>query len=296
VLEPIYEKDFAEHSYGFRPGRGCKDALRTVLALIESGHQFVVDADLRSYFDSIPHEALLAQVEEKVSDGRVLALLKAYLKADVMEGMKRWEPDSGSPQGAVISPLLSNIYLDPLDQLATAEGLKLIRYADDFVILCRSADDAETALQLVQHWVAEAGLSLHPEKTKVVDVTQESFEFLGYRIGPDGRWPRDKSLRKLKDSIRVLTRRNNGHSLEDIIKRTNSVLRGWFAYFKHCRWYIFERLDRWIRRRLRSILRGRSKGRGISRGNDHVRWPNAFFTDRGLFSLMAAYESVSQSA
>src|SRR6266480_798824 len=148
VLEPIFERDFAEHSYGFRPTRGCKDALRRVNYLLQQGYNWVVDADLKSYYDTIPREPLLARVEEKVADGPVLALIAAYLQQGVMEGMKLWQPAAGTPQGAVISPLLSNIYLNPMDHLMAARGFEMVRYADDFVLMCRSEAEAQQALAL----------------------------------------------------------------------------------------------------------------------------------------------------
>ena len=296
VLEPIFEQDFAPRSYGFRPGRGCKDALRCVDGLLKDGHHYVVDADLRSYFDTIPHEPLLRLVERKVSDTRILDLLHAYIKGHILDGMRGWTPVAGSPQGAVVSPLLSNIYLDPLDQHMAKCGFEMVRYADDFVILCRTAEEAAAALREIQQWTEDNGLTLHPEKTMIVDARKENFDFLGYTFGPPyGRWPRKKSLLKLKDTVRAKTRRNNGHSLEFIIENVNRTLRGWFEYFKHAKWYVFERLDRWIRMRLRSILRKRAHKRGRGRGIDHVQWTNAFFREHGLLSLLAAYRSAIQS-
>jgi RNA-directed DNA polymerase len=295
VLEPIFERDFAEHSYGFRPKRGCKDALRRVNYLMKQGHNWVVDADLKSYYDTIPREPLLARVEEQVADGPVLALIAAYLQQGVMEGMKLWQPEAGTPQGAVISPLLSNIYLNPMDHLMAARGFEMVRYADDFVIMCRSEAEAQQALALVQQWTVGAGLTLHPEKTRIVDATQPGgFDFLGYHFERGYRWPRTKSRKKLKDKIRVLTKRNNGHSLPVIISRVNSVTRGWFGYFKHSHYTTFTPLDQWLRMRLRSILRKRRKLRGRGRGRDHQLWPNAFFARQGLFSLAQAHALVRQ--
>jgi RNA-directed DNA polymerase len=296
VLEPIFERDFAAHSYGFRPGRGCKDALRRVEELLKEGYTHVVDADLKSYFDTIPHDRLLSLVGKKVSDGRVLALVEAFLKQGVMDGLREWTPEEGSPQGAVISPLLSNIYLDPLDHLMAEWGFAMVRYADDFVILCRSAEDAARALAVVQQWTAQAGLTLHPTKTRVIDARTEGFEFLGYRFEGGTRRPRAKSLAKLKGTVRGLTKRNSGHSLFTIITRLNPVLRGWFAYYKHSHKWTFPALDRWIRMRLRSLLRRRRGGRGHGRGADHQRWPNAFFADLGLYSLTEAHALARQSS
>jgi RNA-directed DNA polymerase len=296
VLEPIFERDFAVHSYGFRPGKGCKDALRRVNELLKAGYTHVVDADLKSYFDTIPHDRLLALVAKKVSDGKVLNLLDAFLHQGVLDGLKEWTPEEGTPQGAVISPLLSNIYLDPLDHLMAEKGFEMVRYADDFVILCRSAEDAAHALAVVQDWTASAGLTLHPTKTRVIDAGAESFDFLGYRFEDGTRRPRPKSLDKFKETVRAKTTRTTGGSLFAIIARLNPTLRGWFEYFKHSHKWTFERIDGWIRMRLRSLLRRRMKKKGRGRGTDHQRWPNAFFADHGLFSLKQAHELACQSS
>lgn len=289
VLEPIFERDFAAHSYGFRPGRSTKDALRRVWELLETGHPYVVEADLRSYYDTIPHEKLMARIAAKVSDGRVLDLVRAFLDQEVMSGLEHWTPEEGTPQGAVISPLLSNLYLDPLDHQMAEQGYEMVRYADDFVILCRSREEAERALAAVESWTAEAGLQLHPDKTRIVDATQSGgFDFLGYHFERGYRWPSPKSLKKHKDTIRSLTRRTNGHSLREILRRVNAVCRGWFEYFKHSHRTTFKPLDQWVRMRLRSILRRRQGRRGRGRGLDHHRWPNAYFAEHGLFSYVTA--------
>ena len=288
VLEPIFEHDFAEHSYGFRPGRGCKDALRRVDQLLKEGYSYIVDADLKSYFDTIPHDRLMTLVGQKVSDGRVLSLIGTFLKQGILDGLREWTPEEGSPQGAVISPLLSNIYLNPLDHLMAQRGFEMIRYADDFVIMCRSPEDAARALALVQEWTAEAGLQLHPTKTKIIDATTDAFDFLGYRFLRGMRFPRPKSMQKIKATIGAKTKRNSGGSLTKIINDLTPTLRGWFEYFKHSHWTTFTRLDQWIRMRLRSILRRRQGKRGRGRGSDHHRWPNAFFAEHGLYSLTTA--------
>jgi RNA-directed DNA polymerase len=295
VLEPIFERTFAEHSYGFRPGRGCKDALRRVGNLLRDGHPFVVDADLKRYFDSIPHERLMARVEEQVSDGRVLDLIGAYLKQEVLDGLEHWSPEGGTPQGAVISPLPSNIYLTPLDHLMADLGIEMVRYADDFVLLCRTREAAQEALGQVRKWVEENGLTLHPEKTCIVDAREPGgFDFLGYHFERGKKWPRKKSLAKLRDAIRAKTRRTSGESLACIIARINPILRGWFEYFKHSHWNVFPGVDGWVRMRLRSILRKRRHGQGRGRGADHHRWPNAYFTAQGLYSLQAAFDAARQ--
>lgn len=295
VIEPIFEKEFAPHSYGFRPGRGCKDALRRVDELLKAGYRYVVDADLKSYFDTIPHRTLMQRVRERVADGRVLELIEAFLEAKIMDGLEQWTPLAGAPQGAVLSPLLSNIYLDPLDHQMAAQGYEMVRYADDFVILCQSKQQAAAALEQVRAWTAQAGLSLHPEKTRIVDAADDKFEFLGFRFQKGRRWPRDKSKRKLRQAIRQRTRRTSGVSLQTVVERINPVLRGWYGYFKHAARGAMREVDGWVRMRLRSLLRKRQKLKGRGRGADHQRWPNAFFAQVGLFSLEQAHAVECQS-
>ena len=296
TLEPIWEAQFAEQSYGFRPGRGCKDALRRVEELLKAGYTWVVDADLKGYFDSIPHDQLMADIRRKVADGRVLALLEAYLRAKVMDGLQEWQPERGTPQGAVVSPLLANLYLDGLDHQMAQAGYQMVRYADDFVILCRSQADAERAVAQVQQYVAARGLTLHPTKTRLLDASQQGgFDFLGYHFERGLRWPRRKSLDKLKDKVREHTPRTSGRSLPEIIQKLNRTLHGWFQYFKHSHRTTFPGLDSWIRMRLRSILRKRAGRRGRGRGLDHHRWPNAYFAGLGLFNLTTAHALACQS-
>lgn len=301
VMEPIFEREFAEHSYGFRPGRGCKDALRRVDELLKGGHVYVVDLDLKSYFDTIPHGPLMDRVRERIADGPVLRLVESYLKAGIMDGLREWTPEAGVPQGAVLSPLLSNIYLNPLDHHMAASGFEMVRYADDGVVLCRSAEEAQRALEGVRQWTTQAGLTLHPTKTRVVDVRTDGFDFLGYQFqaveeGCISHWPRAKSLGKLKDAIRAKTRRTCGHSLATTIADVNRSLVGWFGYFKHSSKTTFPPLDGWVRMRLRSILRKRSGRRGRGRGWDHRRWPNRYFAKHGLYRLTAAHELACQSS
>jgi len=297
VIEPIFEHRFAEHSYGFRPGRGCKDALRRVQALLDGGYTWIVDADLKSYFDTIPKDRLMRRVEERLADGRVLALLRSYLDQAVMEELTRHDPtDRGTPQGAVISPLLANIYLDPLDHLLADSGVEMVRYADDFVLLCRSEEAAQAALVRVQTWVEENGLALHPEKTRLVDLTQPGgFDFLGYHFERKYRWPRRKAMDRLKDKVRDLTPRTSGHSLDATITRLNQMLRGWFGYFQYSHRTTFPKVDGYVRDRLRSILRKREGRRGRARDTDHQRYRNHYFTKLGLFSLTQAQVLVRQS-
>ena len=298
VIEPIFEVQFLATSYGFRPGRGCKDALREVDRLLKAGYTHVVDADLKSYFDSIPHQRLMERVESSVSDGRVLDLIRGWLKQDILQGLNRWTPTGGTPQGAVISPLLANVYLHPLDERLMARGYRMVRYADDFVVLCATREEAERALREIRQWVEDNGLTLHPEKTRVGDCRQpgEGFDFLGYRFEAGKRWVRKQSLKRFKDGIRAKTRRTRGDSLARIVKDLNPMLRGWFNYFKQAHPFTFERLDKFIRRRLRAVLRKQAKrpGRGRCQA-DHQRWPNAFFAAAGLFALYPAWQTERNS-
>lgn len=296
VLEPIFDATFSPSSYGFRHGRGCHHALERVEQLLDAGYHYVVDADLKSYFDTISKPRLMTRLREKVSDSRVLRLVKLFLQQGVMEGLREWTPERGTPQGAVLSPLLANIYLNPLDHTLNDAGYALVRYADDFVILCKSREDAEAALAMVQRWVNDNELTLHPTKTKVVDARSEGFDFLGYHFRGALRVPRTKSLKKLKDAVRQKTKRNNGMDLPCTCARLSQQLRGWFVYFHHCRGSVFRQLDGWIRGRLRSLLRRRQKRRGRGRGKDHQRWPNRFFDEQGLYSLQHAHVCFDQSS
>jgi RNA-directed DNA polymerase len=310
VIEPIFENRFAKHSYGFRPGRGCKDALARVDELLKAGNTHVVDVDIKGYFDAIPHDRLMALVHEHIADGRVLGLIDGFLKQGVMEGaelaktMEEMPEDisEGTPQGGVVSPLLANIYLDPLDWLMAGLGFEMVRYADDMVVLCHSEEQAKVALEKLREWVDGAGLTLHPDKTRTVDMglAESHFDFLGYRFkrsrrGRLMRLVRPKSLRKLRESIKPRTRRNNGTSMEAIVADLNRTLPGWFGYFKHAKASELSGIDGWIRMRLRSILRKRRGLEGRGRGIDHHRWPNRYFTKLGLFCLLEARESESTS-
>jgi len=296
VLEPIFENTFAAHSYGFRPGRGAKDALRRVDRLLKAGKVWVVDADLKGYFDTIPQDKLLEKVGEHVSDGAVLELVERFLKQGVMESGKDWKPtELGTPQGAVISPLLANIYLNPLDHLMAGQGKEMVRYADDFVILCDSEAQAQEVMEELRQWVAGVGLILHPTKTRIVDATQKGgFDFLGYHFEQGYRWPRKKSLDKFKETIRQKTGRCRPESMETIIKEVNRSVAGWFEYFRHSIANRFDQLDKWVRQRLRSILRKRHKGTGRARGRDHQRWPNTYFAELGLISMALARKKASR--
>jgi len=288
VIEPIFENMFLEMSYGFRSGRGCKDALREVDKWLKEGFVYVVDADIKAYFDSISHELLLKIIEEYISDGRLLDILASWLKQDIVKGTERWTPVGGTPQGAVISPLLANLFLHPLDEKMTELGYRMVRYADDFVILCQSAEQAQAGLEEVKVWVEANGLTLHPDKTHVGNCMMEGqgFEFLGYRFEAGKRWVRKKSLKAFKDKIREKTKRSRGDSIACIISDLAPMIRGWYGYFKHACRCVFPALDGFIRRRLRAILRKQEKRPGFGKCHaDHKRWPNAFFAKLGLFTM-----------
>jgi RNA-directed DNA polymerase len=298
VLEPIWEARFHPRSFGFRPGRGCKDALRQVDRLLHEGCVWVVDADIQAYFDSIDKDQLMKDVKEVIADGAVLRLIAQYLHQGVLEEGTQWTPKTGTPQGAVISPLLANLYLHPLDERMTKLGYRMVRYADDFVILCGSAEQAHLALEEVKAWVEANGLTLHPDKTHVGDCRAEGqgFEFLGYRFEAGKRWVRKKSLQGFKDKIREKTRRTRGDSLTQIIADITPMIRGWYGYFKHACRREFPKLDGFIRRRLRAILRKQEKRPGFGKCHaDHRRWPNVYFAALGLFTMAEARMSASQS-
>ncbi|MFA5666043.1 MAG: group II intron reverse transcriptase/maturase [Candidatus Cloacimonadaceae bacterium] len=295
VIEPIFEREFCENSYGFRPRRSCKDALRRVDGLLKQGYKYVVDADLKGYFDSIPQDRLMQLVSERIADSRILALLNQYLNQKVIDTAASWTPEAGTPQGAVISPLLANIYLDPLDWLMFGK-YEMIRYADDFVVMCKTEEEALNALETIRLWTEEVGLTLHPTKTKIVNADDDIFEFLGYKFKQGMKFPSDKSIQKFRDEIRKRTKRCNAYSLNEIIERIKPIQRGWFEYFKHAHRNSFPREDGWIRRRLRSILKKREGLRGIATNHsDNNKYPNITFDRHGFFSLARAHAELCQS-
>lgn len=262
-----------------------------------AGYTQVVDADLASYFDTIPHARLMARVGERVSDGRLLRLIEAFLHQDIVKGGQRWTPTGGTPQGAVISPLLANLYLHPLDGVMRERGYQMVRYADDFVVLCQTAEEARAGLAEVQAWVQANGLTLNPDKTRVGDCREEGqgFDFLGYRFEAGQRWVRRKSLTAIRDRIRAKTGRTRGDSLACIIAELNPMLQGWYGYFRHAHPWTFSGMDGFVRRRLRSLRRKQQKRPGTGRTlADHHRWPNAFFAELGLFTMTEAHALASR--
>lgn len=257
IIEPIFEAKFLPCSYGFRPNRSAHMALSQIRRDLMEGYTFVIDADLKSYFDTIPHEKLMAKVNEEIADSSVLRLVESFLKAGVMDGGSFQINEKGSPQGGVISPLLSNIYLHGFDAIMMERGHRIVRYADDFVICCRSSKGAERVMATMKRILeAELGLIIHPEKTRIVDNRKESFVFLGYEF-KSGYYmtPSDKSMKKFKERVKEITKRNQTVNVEQLIKKTlNPYLRGWGNYFGygHVK-TLFGALDSWIRRRLRAV-------------------------------------------
>jgi len=322
ILEPIYEAKFMDCSYGFRPGRSAHMALQKIQRDLEDGYRYVIDADLKSYFDTIPHEKLIGMVKETVVDSSVLSLLGQFLKAGVMDGGSFHLNDRGTPQGGVISPLLANIYLHSLDKVMTERGHRLTRYADDFVICCKTEKGAKRVLRSVTKLLErEMGLIVHPEKTKIVNSKRESFIFLGHEFKP-GKWmvPSDKAKKKFKERVKSITRRNQTVNVETLIKKVlNPYLRGWGNYYgtgNGSEW--FQYMDAWIRRRLRSVqLRSWKKIRKLHREMRRRGWdkkelpglrmrawrsshsmyaqyamPNKWFEEIGLISLRAIYKEL----
>jgi RNA-directed DNA polymerase len=294
VIEPILDHQFHDRSFGFRHGRGAHDALRIVEQKLQEGYAYVVDADLKGYFDTIPKDRLMALVKEYISDSRMLKLIRMFLDQNILEELREWTPITGVPQGAVLSPVLSNLYLNQLDHLMSDDGFEMVRYADDFVVLCRSEFEAEVALQMIREWVEQAGLTLHPTKTKIVDSRVESFAFLGYSFRGEKIYPRRESLAKMKARLKDLTARKRSGSMKLIAAELTSVLRGWFGYFRHSRWTIFKALDAKIRSRLRRLLLKRHR-RNPGRLPRTHRWPNVYFAKAGLYSLHEAHFRFAQS-
>lgn len=269
-LEPIFEPVFDEANFGYRAGRSAKDALKKIWRELELGNEWVVDADLKDFFGSVDHDKLLALLNQRVSDGRVLGLVEAILKAGCVADGKRLPTEQGTPQGGVVSPLLSNILLTPFDREMRRKGYRVTRYADDWVVTCRSRRDAQAALAAAERLLDRLGVTLHTQKTRIVHVSQ-GFEFLGYKIKRGRRplrlspekirsgarqgslyaFPREKSVRHFMDQLRRRTRRKAPVSTRELIAQINPVIRGWGQYFckAHVR-RLFHRLDRWIVRRL----------------------------------------------
>lgn len=284
VLTPIFEAVFLPCSHGFRPGRSSRSAIAMVEEYRKQGFRWVVDVDFKSYFDTLDHEVLMAKVKERVADGPVLKLIRSWLTAGVMSECNLSYQVTGTPQGGVISPLLANIYLHSLDQALTRWRYKVVRYADDMVILCESANKAKTALGLLKQVAeGEMRLTLHPEKTRLTTFGK-GFDFLGFTFKRQHRVARKRALEKFKEKVKLLTPRQTHHTVAEVIKDLNPVIRGWGHYFRHGHMKTrFDALDQWIRMRIRSLVLKRKAHR--SRVASDVL-PNQRLADLGLVSLL----------
>ncbi|MGE5673053.1 MAG: group II intron reverse transcriptase/maturase [Mycobacterium leprae] len=284
ILTPIFEAVFLPCSHGFRPGRSTRTAILMVEQYRQQGYRWVVDVDFKSYFDTLDHEVLMAKIKERVTDGRILDLIRSWLTAGVMDEGNLTYQTTGTPQGGVISPLLANIYLHSLDLALTNWGYKVVRYADDMVILCESHNKAKTALGLLkQKAERELRLTVHPVKTRTTRF-YEGFDFLGFTFKGRYRVARKRSLEKFKDRVRELTPRQTHKTLTEVIAELNPVIRGWGNYYRHGHMKgRFEALDQWIRMRLRSKVLKRKASR--SRVASSLL-PNKRLESLGLVSLL----------
>lgn len=281
IIEPIFEAKFCDCSYGFRPARNAHQAVEKIKEYYEMGYQWVLDADIQAYFDNINHDILMNFVREEIVDGSVLKLIRAWLTAGVMDSMKLRKTTTGTPQGGVISPLLANIYLHYFDQTMLERGYRLVRYADDFVILCKLERKAQRALEVTKQIIeGELKLTVHPEKTRIVHF-DEGFEFLGFKFYWKFTGPREKSLKKFKDKVRNTTRRQQGNNLQFVIKNLNPIIRGWGNYYRKSNIKsLFRDLDQWIRMRIRAFI---EKKKAIMHQNRRI--PNKWLVEQGLVSL-----------
>jgi len=285
-VEPIFEVEFLEGNHGYRPERSTQTACRHLESHLEQGRQWVVDADIRNFFGELDQERLLYEANRRLADGKILKLIRSFLEAGVMEGMEYRKTVTGTPQGGIVSPLLSNIYLHALDEQLEAEGMAWVRYADDLVLLCKSREEAEAALVQLEGFLAEMGLTLSLAKTRVVHLS-EGFDFLGWHYRGDQRWPRARSEKGFRARLRGSTRRNRSGSMVEICRELESVLRGWFHYYRDGNSGLsFQRLTSWTRHRLRSLQRHREKRSGRATQRDNYRYPNRWFEQCGFFDLV----------
>ena len=294
LIEPIFEVEFLEGSHGFRPKRSTDTACQRLEEQLKAGKGWIVDADISGYFDNIGHEKLLAEVNRRIADGKVLNLIRAFLEAGVMEEMKISYATTGTPQGGIISPLLANIFLHAMDEELEAKSIAWVRYADDFLLFCKTREEAEAALEAVGGTLARLGLTLSPDKTHIRPL-DEGFDFLGWHYKGGQRWPRDKSVKTLRHKLREKTRRLRPGSMELICEELKPILMGWGNYYRDGNSSgSFQDISSWVRRRLRSILNRRHKAHGIGSLGLNSRWPNRFFKDKGLFALDAALRAYRQ--
>lgn len=265
-LEKIFEPEFCDCSYGFRKGRSCHQAIAKVEEYLKDGYQWIVEVDIEKFFDTVDHEKLVGLVAEEIADGRVLRLINVFLKSGVMNEMKIQYQTNGTPQGGVISPILTNIYLNPYDKAMTSEGYRVVRYADDIIVLCKTRQESERILERTKDILeGKLFLKLHSDKTRIVHISC-GLEFLGYKIGRGYsvyKIPRDKSIKSFKDKVRFTTRRHQPKNMEQIIEELNPIVRGWGNYFLkgNCLW-LFHRLDFFLRNRITGFKLKRQGGYG----------------------------------
>lgn len=283
AIEPMFEPVFAKASYGFRPNKSALEAVSKVQQYLDQGYNQIFEADIEDFFSQVNHDRLIARIRVKVKDRKVRRLIGSFLKAGVMEEGKHRKEITGTPQGGVISPLLANIYLNDFDHKIVKAGLKLVRYADDFVILCKNENQAVYACKKSKAILTSIGLKLKPTKTGIVNYGQ-GFEFLGYRFQQyhgNYKWPRHKAAKAFKDKIRHLTRRQQPRNVSQIIPILNPVIRGWGHYFKYGNVKIrYQELDSWIRMRLRSFMEKKKWPSGLN-----WKYPNDHFRSLGLVYL-----------
>jgi len=276
VIEQIFEMKFLDCSYGYRPNKSAHQAVEQIKKYVEQGYIWVIDADVEKFFDSVDHKLLMGFVAKEISDGKVLNLIESWLKAGVMNEGKREETVVGTPQGGTVSPLLANIYLHEMDiEITKIDSVRLVRYADDFVILCKTKEDAERTMKQVKEILTGLKLRLNKAKTKIVNVNRESFEFLGFKLKRAGGKvfviPKRKSIEKFKEAIRRVTWRRQPVKPEEMIGRLNSVIRGWGNYFKIGNVKrLFERLDGWIRTRVRTFIERKKSEYAKARISNYV--------------------------
>lgn len=286
LINPIFERRFHDNSFGFRPGRNCHQAVERMFELSRRGYRYVVDIDIKGFFDNIPHALIMESLAAKIADGNILNTIERLLNSGVMEEGEIRPTTRGTPQGGVISPLLANTALDHLDWFLESLKLHFVRYADDFVVLCRTKSEAEKALEIIQTFLSEMKLEVSPEKTKVCKFS-EGFNFLGFKIKSNSVVIRDKSKEKFKNAIRDITTRS--HNLDqDVIEKLNRVLRGTVNYFGtkfSTMMYIFTELDKWVRKRIRCM-----KVKRISQ-SDNLRIKNTHIKKMGLLSCRELYRA-----
>lgn len=280
IIEPIFEKDFSDNSFGSRPGRSCHDAIKRVEQYKQEGYRYVLDADIKAFYDTIPHKLIMDRLREKIADGWVLTGIEKMLKAGIMEGGICYKTTEGTPQGSVLSPLLANLVGDIIDKELEKEGYKFVRYADDFIVMTKTKEELPAALLFVEKVVeGKLGLKLNKDKTELTNF-KRGFRFLGYTFIGKYKGISTKSMDKLKDNIRKITKRTQGVNLKTVIDRLNPVIRGHVNYFQLGNVQIaYRTLDEWLRMRLRCFKFSRKWK------TDNKRFPTRRFKRMGLLSF-----------